>query len=221
MVLVIPFPVLLVATLALATSLVYTMRPVHLLLLAGLTARAVDAQDYQCFTSYQELYDAVVDFLNNIPAVGQTYGPVMADWCTGAVDKFSFMFFGLDFDGPLNWDTSNGVQFTSMFERSPYNQPLDWLNLSSAEDVSNMFKDTTAFNQPLAINTSNVQTFTGMVRAFPLLASAFVSHALSLRAVKHLTRTLRWILRRPRHWIQCSRTPRCLMEILALPHCPV
>ncbi len=66
----------------------------------------------------------------------------------------------------VNWDTSNVTDMSDMFQNyNAFNQPIGCWNTSKVTNMSNMFENCTSFNQPLDDwDISNVISMNGMFR---------------------------------------------------------
>ncbi len=93
----------------------------------------------------------------------------------GSVTNMSGMFRGCSIlNGPTNigsWNTANVTDMSNMFAQSPaFNQPIGSWNTANVTSMSQMFTQATAFNQPIGNwNTTNVTNMQAMF----FLATAF------------------------------------------------
>lgn len=92
-----------------------------------------------------------------------------ANWRTAGVVSMDSTFRDSNFNSQLNnWNTSNVLKMTSIFENNTtFNQPINSWNISKITDMSRMFYGASSFNQPLntlnnSWNTSNVKKMTNV-----------------------------------------------------------
>jgi len=105
------------------------------------------------------------DMKENTSGVGCSWSDIVSGWASYMnptnVDKINYnsLFYASTFNEDLSsWDFSNGVQFSSMFQRNNYyNQSISGWNLNSLASQSlkpfqayqQMFRDADNFDQPL------------------------------------------------------------------------
>jgi len=93
---------------------------------------------------------------------------------TGVTDMSNMFFSCVNFDGNATmntWNTSNITNMSYIFQNaSAFNQPIGTWNTTNVTDISNMFFGATAFNQPIGTwNTANVTNMSSVFSG----ASAF------------------------------------------------
>jgi surface protein len=115
-----------------------------------------------CFTSLEELYDAIDDFVQaknpQESAAAKQYGHPMSTWCVGSITNFNDAFSAqrnpilAGFSEDLSdWDTSSATDMTSMFEGcSNFNGDVSKWDVSNVHTMENMFRKAKSFNGDLS-----------------------------------------------------------------------
>jgi surface protein len=115
-----------------------------------------------CFTTSDELYDAVDKFMKGSEAemeeLEETYGLPIGAWCVSEIQDFSQLFnaYSENYRATFNedisaWDVSKASTMSEMFREAPlFNQDLSSWNTSSVEDLNSMFYGASSFNNDLA-----------------------------------------------------------------------
>ncbi len=128
-------------------------------------------QTYDCFTTKEELQEAVKQVVTNLTAAEaalvETYGWPIAKWClTSNITDLSNLFEeASDFNEELSeWNTSSVMDMSYMFNgASSFNSDLSTWDTSSVIDMNHMFHSAFQFNSDIsAWNVSQVTDMTDM-----------------------------------------------------------
>lgn len=93
----------------------------------------------------------------------------VSNWQPDSCAKMAGTFRRTNFNQPVNtrteggkvyWGVSSVTDFSTMFLNTPFNQPLDAWDTSSATNMESMFQEADDFNQPInSWDVSNVENF--------------------------------------------------------------
>lgn len=126
---------------------------------------------YKCFDNGTELSSAVKEYVFGGNKSTTRYGPIIGEWCVGRVTDFGYVFYGLNFNEPLNlWNTSQATDMSAMFYNSTFDQPLNHFIVDRVQCFSWMF-GYSFYTQPL----DDWTTTSAVDMSYMFYASAFNS----------------------------------------------
>ena len=128
----------------------------------------------KAFTSRAELLDAVDNYMSykkpEESEAAAEYGTPIGSWCVGAIQDFSEVFSthrNLDaryFEDDIRcWDMSSATDLSSMFRgATSFNEALSDWNVERVTSMSAMFAGARSFNQDLYWQTDSLQDISNM-----------------------------------------------------------
>lgn len=144
----------------------YSRRPYTINGMANMFSNQFVAYDLSDWDMSEVVY-AVGMFQNSI-----NFNQNLSLWDVRKITEFSWMFARTPFNQPLNtWKTDSAISFEGMFESCvDFNQPLDKWNVSKAWAFGYMFRDARSFNQPIGnwdmSNATNISYMFDQAYAF-------------------------------------------------------